>query len=224
MSTAPLNPFSSDPRYFGIGAAFPKPTRQHWNASAPTAVRSASVPVLVQSTEGQHVSNELHPPFSRMHYNLQAGRLEDSGLQGRWNSLRFGGYNLQQYDRTYRPDLEEHITAANKTALARTRSAAATEDVSLLKKVPLGEYQGKRMERNRNRVPETSFDRVIFHSTCLKTPQGQKVTGNFFPISLKDPPSMRVQPNPLVKTEAGIVGPEHLENAGRYVQRQIYHP
>ncbi|CAD7960735.1 unnamed protein product [Amoebophrya sp. A120] len=253
MSTAPLNPYSGSlpgDRYFGVGSSFPKPSRKHWNHNTPSLTRTASVPVLVNSTNGDHVSNELHPPFSRVHYDLRTKALEDSGYQGRWNLLRYSSVTQNSFDRSVRPEIDA-TTVANCGKV----------------KMPLGQYVTDVKKTNNpafnNQVHESSFDRVIFHSSCMPdawryrysgknthphtiichakhAPKAvfvmQKMDGDddesFFldnrteyPRTFAKQMPTRVLENPLVKTEAGIVGPErpdHANTDGSFPK--MYHP
>eukprot|EP00392_Amoebophrya_sp_AT5.2_P009583 g9611.t1 len=218
MTTAPGNPFASDPKYFGVGASFPKPTRQHWNQQTDPLIRTASVPVLVDATNGRHVSNELHPPFSRVHYNLDGGRLEDSGYQGRANLLRYSSVTQSCFDRSFRKDLDDKLTKADNPA-DRMHDRP--------QKVSLEDYCGKMKRFNdsavNNQVRETTFDRVIFHSTCVDgNPAKYR---DSYPSTFLPKYPTRVLENPLIKTSAGIVGPEKVEHANTSgMQRQRYHP
>lgn len=93
-----MAPYTFPLRYFGVNASYPKP-KQHWNAGNSLNTRQAIDPVTVKGDGGDFVVNDLHPPFRRVHYSH--GRLEDSGLQGNWNTLRHG--SILSYDR--RPEL-----------------------------------------------------------------------------------------------------------------------
>lgn len=95
-------------RYFGLNASYPKPKPEKVHTSEPLKPevphirRYKSVPVFVNTVGGERLLNDQNPPFSRVAY--VNGRLEDSGYQGTFNILRYGGYQLQQYDRSFRPE------------------------------------------------------------------------------------------------------------------------
>ena len=136
-------------RYFGVNASYPKPMA-HWNAQKNNNERAAISPIPIHIPSGvsylsnerdeQFIANDLTPPFSRVHY--QRGRLEDSGIQGEWNTLghsssKQGG--LQSFDRS--PELSKSPS------------------------VSLEKYAQIRDPRS-VKVTETTFDRIICHTSC----------------------------------------------------------
>ena len=79
-----------------------------------------------------------------MHADLKNMRVEDSGYQGTYNLLRFGGLQQMEYDRVYNP------------------LACKSE------KLDLDKFEKPRNDmRQSNYIPETTFDRVMIHSTCV---------------------------------------------------------
>lgn len=110
------------------------------------------------SSGGRFLVNELQPPFSRVHACLrnvanprENCRIEDSGYQGTYNLLRFGGQQQLEYDRVFNP-----LAAASYNKHERS----------------LAEVERPRVEaRARNSLRETSFDRVMIHSSCVPQPE-----------------------------------------------------